>query len=1217
MQRKMKMVWSLAFAALATGAFAAAPASVSWDWNACPTKGVSVFDPLEWFDGTNWGGDEPVDSDSRMASFAGGPNAARYVTVDRSVRMADVVATSARDFTTNSTQKLVLVSDHPVLVDYASGVSTPQPNGVMFYADVSFAKTTYPKALIFCGDFATAEGASTSYALATGDPTEFRFDLYANSSNPVREQAGGFTTLTANAGNLTMVAPHGSSEAVVGTWSQTDRSPYIVRAGAPHVLCAGTTVSGEGIPDGTFVKRIFPDGVVELSNCATSTLSENRLTFDAFSPRLSQTFALVSGQDGTHVLRFMKWREEDDYRVTLSQMSTAKAESVYRFDVKENALPATVVLRQAATGMQGKIEFGTCRMELGIEGNAGNPNLTSVAGAKILPAAVATLVVSNGLSATVANVTQFAGELVKEGAGSLTLQLSAGASVTEDAKIVVREGSLTLTGDEEATMKSLAVASGAMLSLPAGGIRCDSLNVAPGGVLNGPGSVTVTKFSEALLDISCTGGAKVLYADTVRHGQIYIEPPPTNVPGEPAVWFDASRLDTLTYSEIDGVNRVSRWNDVRPDTAGKEHVYATPTCPSRLPELNVSADGRQNCVYFQQENSAVLATAYELGWNRQVRDIRCVFKVVGCSKGGGQFLGQSSLWRATENRTFSDPVIYKTLEPTFPPETTRFYVNGERRSWLDGYAYAGAKGDLPAERQVPQVAEMHLDDTTSYAQGFSAQDSTGRNGNQYLYELIVYTNRLTEVERLAVCGYLTKKWLGTQVEYEACVDVETLPMLGAGKTLGVADGTKMAVNTLWGDGTVTKEGTGDLYVSECFSTLTSLKVAGGTALVRSVSAKADALPEGAVLHLDASNADSFLKTRTDGETAYVTEWADTRGEAYGAVRVRGSRNSVDNPILRKEALNGLDMVDVRNFTYRSGDHCLTSGVMTVRSAFSVANTEAGGGLLFGDSEIECYRVQADGPHGLARNPVGSLGYPIVNSGVLNVAGSYGAGASRMLLNGSEVDGGKSYFTGENDLVGFWGYEGLIGNSVTDAILSNSRYGGGKMIGEIIYYSRRLTNEEARRVDAYLRLKWFGEVTPGCRPARLKAIEVAEGATVAVVGGAPLEVSSCAGSGTVSGSLAFVPDSIWNVTVGADGVSSALTVTGTMDVSKVRALALSGTGKIPLGSYVLATAGGIVGDVGSIAVGASAASAKRSYSLRRNGNDIVLDVRPLGLLMIVR
>jgi hypothetical protein len=221
------------------------------------------------------------------------------------------------------------------------------------------------------------------------------------------------------------------------------------------------------------------------------------------------------------------------------------------------------------------------------------------------------------------------------------------------------------------------------------------------------------------------------------------------------------------------------------------------------------------------------------------------------------------------------------------------------------------------------------------------------------------------------------------------------------------------------------------------------------------------------------------------------------------------------------------------------------------------------------------------------------------------------------LNGRDVVGTEAYYTGGCDLLTVQTYEQLIGNSISHGNCNNPVYGGGKMVGELIYYDRRLTDEETERVEAYLNKKWFAKDTAAFTPACVDAAEVAAGATLAVYGNGPLVVGSCGGGGTLSGSLKFAAGAAWDVTVDSNGASSSLAVTGTLDLTGLSKVVLNGQTKPAAGSYTLVTAAGISGDISGVQIDSSSAWPRWRYRLRRTDTSLVLDVLQPSLTIVVR
>jgi hypothetical protein len=85
-------------------------------------------------------------------------------------------------------------------------------------------------------------------------------------------------------GTLSLYAPRGS-DGTSGAWSQTTGSPYLfyVSGTKGYSLPVGTIVTGAGIPAGTFLKRIFSDNSIELSNPSESHPFAPGAASDAFA----------------------------------------------------------------------------------------------------------------------------------------------------------------------------------------------------------------------------------------------------------------------------------------------------------------------------------------------------------------------------------------------------------------------------------------------------------------------------------------------------------------------------------------------------------------------------------------------------------------------------------------------------------------------------------------------------------------------------------------------------------------------------------------------------------------------------------------------------------------------------------------------------------------------------------------------------------------------
>ena len=166
-------------------------------------------------------------------------------------------------------------------------------------------------------------------------------------------------TLRFSWGDIRVYAPQSSPVDVTGVYSQTAGSPYLFLKGVAHVLSAGTLVSGEGIPDGAFLKRIFPDGCIELSVPAAETIDGNTVTFAAFSPVVKHSIKLLQRSGGgTGLLKLMKYREEDVMRFEIASIIDHNV-GVYTFDTDAGYVPGTFVIRPIDAS-KNSVALGTC-----------------------------------------------------------------------------------------------------------------------------------------------------------------------------------------------------------------------------------------------------------------------------------------------------------------------------------------------------------------------------------------------------------------------------------------------------------------------------------------------------------------------------------------------------------------------------------------------------------------------------------------------------------------------------------------------------------------------------------------------------------------------------------------------------------------------------------------------------------------------------------------
>ncbi len=226
-------------------------------------------------------------------------------------------------------------------------------------------------------------------------------------------------------------------------------------------------------------------------------------------------------------------------------------------------------------------------------------------------------------------------------------------------------------------------------------------------------------------------------------------------------------------------------------------------------------------------------------------------------------------------------------------------------------------------------------------------------------------------------------------------------------------------------------------------------------IMRSARVTPPLLPvtEGITLQFDASNLKS-VKTDTSGA---VMRW-----EGAGSSQLHGAPLSAKNaPQVLASAQHGLPVMDFgpagKNHWMEFRDQQEASfSIKNLRSAFWVMK---GSGLLLGDSAAyEFHRgLLETKPDGI----IFSEKYvpKKITQGTLR-------------LNGVAVDGTKTPLPVEFSLISLVTTAGCTAGRLCSDRIQIDR-SGGQQIAEILIYDRPLTQEEVKRVEDYLKQKWFG------------------------------------------------------------------------------------------------------------------------------------------------
>ena len=456
-----------------------------------------------WEDTANWeGGVLPSGQDSTTSKAT---LQRAYIHSTDGITLPRISRSSGPDYP-------VLKSDAMVKFTFSNSGGLSAIEGFWLYSDWTWKSTTSGglKYMNICGDCKNVTGQ-----LCIMESSSCRFDLFANAAGESRTYDMMFGVETPDfrlRGNKAMsfIAPQGSDVDIVGTWSQTADSPFLSRVGAEHVLCVGTTVTGSGIPAGTFLKRIFPDGTIELSQAVTSTIAENALTFAAFSPDFSASTWRINSFNtaGIATLRVQKYRVKDKARFFVSVMQSDSTTKPYGFKIatQDGYVPATLALGKSATSTFYQLE--NCEVEFtgtGLDGDADFHACTfRIPGS----AHTARIVAMNGVVTTLGVFTNRIGTLVKGGAGTISIGLPNDARANSTGAIVVDEGTLEIRGSESGDnyVPTLTVKAGATLRIP-DGLICGTFNAEAGAIVEG-GVLVCGSFDESTLsDIVLSKGA--------------------------------------------------------------------------------------------------------------------------------------------------------------------------------------------------------------------------------------------------------------------------------------------------------------------------------------------------------------------------------------------------------------------------------------------------------------------------------------------------------------------------------------------------------------------------------------------------------------------------------------------------------------------------------------------------------------------------------------
>ncbi len=285
------------------------------------------------------------------------------------------------------------------------------------------------------------------------------------------------------------------------------------------------------------------------------------------------------------------------------------------------------------------------------------------------------------------------------------------------------------------------------------------------GTLNKTGAGTLVLAASNLMTQS---NGKIV----VRDGALRVEkdanasaapaPCPVEIMAQAAFWVDATTNVVAVASN--GNTYVDAWLDVR--EADTEAPYAYVRAVTSLSKTNVAPqvqmnagpNGQQASVWFGRYGSLRTMTwTTPAGATADITKICHVFLLHGVFLSYGYVLGTMGNdpdfhIQDFSNGSVSSPIWHQTEYTTTAVRQGRTYLDGER---IDG--------TLVPPKPGWQLLEVALGAKTAHAANFYNDrniDSSGKRlGGDNLCEAVIFTNRLSETDRLRVQRYLVQKWL--------------------------------------------------------------------------------------------------------------------------------------------------------------------------------------------------------------------------------------------------------------------------------------------------------------------------------------------------------------------------------------------------------------------------------------------------------------------------
>lgn len=1272
--------------------------------------GTSPANPAIWTDSANWVDGILPDGAGATADFrAGDPSATVWVRIpdDQTVTLTYIEAS------TKNAQFRVIGGTIQVVKNTSGSDKDPRfrindNNGIndspkmTVYSDIVCQGANNLRLNVFSvGGALLLDESST---LTMSYVPLFYMDRYAESGEERRNVFNTVKRMTL--GNTAVVQVPGLTEATTGVWRAQPGSRLLefVSGTKGFSLQPGQNVSGEGIAAGSYVKYIYDDNFIELSEApAVAEATELTCDFARHAPKLFHEFDYASiGSAGQ--VQIGRKTEENEFTLRFREIAGGADSSLvhdfkgsyyYRPDNTIDELPGPGVLE--LTDISNFIGSLTTRSShfrfLPPTEGATETTLQKLANNGTSPTFTRGRIdVVEGLTLTIEDVVRWEGHYYKAGAGAAIFKtaLSAmslfrvedGVAVLDPSDPSARISMLTvqngatfrLAEGRKLNAVGLKVNAGATLEYDdASGLTWDEITVEPGAIIKigegktlsfnaetfpagtvfaGPGALTGFP-KDRVNDYRFEGGIQFAAGGPLE--DMILAPVGADLPTRvaPAFWVSVKDPDSIVQ---DTNGTVVRWNDCR---GGVDEGYHFATNSGTL-SLSQGIYPRFNgaCIQMRHNNDALktpasVAETPSLVWDTPITGIKSVFVIMhngyDDQNGGGALLGSTerlatcdfarSGWTGWQGDRFdkklASPNVYNApfyLNGRLPPAEVRVGSSIYRNVMM---TFANAE----------QLVECHPLNEGASADCWGYQNAIKAGYGAWLGECLIFTNELTRVEQMQVTNYLMMKWFGSKMMFTpqmpSSQDLQTL----GNSVVEIATGEAARADSVKvTEGALTKTGDGTLYLEDVQTS--ALAVAGGEVVITSYDATdAKNLPAGAVLHLDATDDDSFVGLTEEDGVEQVDKWYDTDSPETAPIHLYRHSAAQKKPTRIVEStafVRPMKVVDygplktsfddgakkaASGWWFSAEDCCAhaftrdesaVAGISNVTAVAGIWGSKYGGNQILGG-----WHQLGDGLRRVMTNNVclaKNIAVPLI--GKCYTANRWD-GATDLaydtfaMKNGEEVTAGEVGLSGTWDAVSFRvDYAAKVIGSSLGGLGARTQV-GGLQVGELFVFTNDVTEAEIRRVDAYLNHKWFGRPVPSrYSPAEAGTLTVAKGAKVTVQGGAPVKVSSLAGGGTIEGSVAFTDGTpVIDVVVDADGLFDGPTLVSTQTFTGGTIRLSGAVSRLQGGRVDVLRAPGIVQD-GDWTLEWPAGQLDSRVSLKVSEGHVCLSVAK-GLMLIVR